>query len=59
MTFRGYTIPILPKGGLNDGDAPYNIDDSQSPDCLNVRFDRLGVFKRDGIARYKIGRAHV
>lgn len=52
MTFRGPVIPILPMGGLNDGGSGVNIPDNQSPDCLNVRFGRDQVEKRDGITRY-------
>lgn len=52
MTFRGQTLSILPRGGLNNGDDPVNLDPNQSPDCLNVRFAQDGVYKRDGMERY-------
>ncbi len=52
MTFTGQVVPILPKGGLNNRDSAVNIPEDQSPDCLNIRFGKKTVEKRDGITRY-------
>lgn len=52
MTFKGNNVPILPRRGLNDADDPITLEEGFSPDCLNVRFDKRGVYKRDGFTRY-------
>lgn len=58
MAGEKVTTPSVPlgvrsfSGGLNSTGNPLNLPDNESPDCLNVDFDKFGsVLKRNGYAQ--------